>query len=181
MRKDEPIGEMVSTADTEIPITILNNSSTQIHSESISLESFMEHNRSSEIPPQLLTNSSLWTEPLDNYYNFQYIGSINVRGDDNRTLRFQSNTHCRYRVIFDTGSSWIWLPRRHCNGCPSSSGIDCAFVTCRDLNRTLNVTYSIGGVQGVLTDGWLGFDDLIFQQSEFLLVHEARGMEGAIY
>ena len=48
-----------------------------------------------------------------NYYNVQYYGTLYV-----------GSQQTEMQLIFDTGSSWLWLPTKECgNDCPKKSSL----------------------------------------------------------
>jgi hypothetical protein len=53
-----------------------------------------------------MISPALHKSALKNIYNNQYIGFIYVGKDSQE-----------FRVIFDTGSNWLWIPNTNCSGC----------------------------------------------------------------
>merc|ERR1719382_875995 len=97
--------------------------------------------------------------PISDYQNAQYFGPIKVGGQD-------------FKVIFDTGSSNVWVP-----------GKTCGFLTCwlhprfdesksstfEKDGRPYNVTYGSGPVKGVfgkdtVTVGSIDVKDQLFAE-----------------
>ena len=52
---------------------------------------------------------------LTNMLDFQYYGYINV-----------GSHNSRFKVLFDTGSSWIWLPSIQCDACDTNHKYYCS-------------------------------------------------------
>jgi len=81
-------------------------------------------------------------EGLTDYMNAQYYGMIAI-GTPEQT----------FKVIFDTGSSNLWVP---CKGCPITdvacllhSKFDCsASSTCQETNRSFSIQYGSGSMKG---------------------------------
>ena len=63
--------------------------------------------------PDTQKNSSLLEEVLKNAHNVQYYGNLAL-GADQKEFSF----------IFDTGSSWLWVPTKECKKCHRSKKFD---------------------------------------------------------
>ncbi|VDO86522.1 unnamed protein product [Haemonchus placei] len=83
-----------------------------------------------------------YQEGLSNYMNNQYYGTIQI-GTPPQT----------FKVLFDTGSSNLWVP---CANCPSSNQaclshhkFDCAHSsTCTQTYQPISIRYGTGSMQG---------------------------------
>ncbi|CAD8206214.1 unnamed protein product [Paramecium pentaurelia] len=112
------------------------------------------------------------TLELQNFYNYQYVGQIRVLSKD-------SILH--FKVIFDTGSSQMWLPSIDCQRCNKNQiGIVCEQPTCIPSQEQASITYHVGALIGVKCLGMFSINEH-FDESQFILVDEVTGMEGAIY
>ena len=87
-----------------------------------------------------------YNEGLSDYENAQYYGTI--------TLGTPAK---QFSVLFDTGSSNLWVP---CHGCPISNlacdlhkQFDCsASSTCVNTNENFQIEYGSGSMQGVVVN-----------------------------
>ncbi|CEF67050.1 Cathepsin D [Strongyloides ratti] len=87
-------------------------------------------------------NNLAFNEGLSDYENAQYYGTISV-----------GTPAQDFKVLFDTGSSNLWLP---CKGCPISNlacdfhkQFDCsASTTCTSTNQDFNIQYGSGSMSG---------------------------------
>lgn len=62
---------------------------------------------------QIEGKDALINKELLNYYNVQYYGTLYV-----------GSQQTEMQLIFDTGSSWLWLPSKECgNDCPQKSSL----------------------------------------------------------
>jgi hypothetical protein len=82
----------------------------------------------------------------------------------------------KLNVIFDSGSSWLWVPGVGCDGC-AEAGVHCTECTCSE--EEVRIQYSIGEIRGVVCSGYFSLEDVGFSRMSFLLVNWVRGMEGA--
>ncbi|KAK1933598.1 Cathepsin E [Phytophthora citrophthora] len=93
--------------------------------------------------PLLLTpcsssSSELLRIPLENYDQMQFFGSIGVGSPPQR-----------FQVIFDTGSSDIWLPETTCTDCAGSRRYDAAVSRSHEpLNEPFRLEYGSGNATG---------------------------------
>lgn len=86
----------------------------------------------------------VYNEGLNDFENAQYYGTI--------TLGTPAK---EFKVLFDTGSSNLWVP---CHGCPISNlacdlhtQFDCsASSTCVNTNQNFQIEYGSGSMQGVV-------------------------------
>ena len=81
---------------------------------------------------------------LENLFNLQYIGTIYL-GKDKQP----------FKVLFDTGSNWIWVPQHDCTNCVHANRRNCSFDnqfanSCRLIksSSTEQIIYGTGSVAG---------------------------------
>ena len=113
------------------------------------------------------------TLPLTNYKNIQYLGVI-----------YLGETLAPFQVIFDTGSSVLWIPSADCSDCYSNNKLflySCReSATCSRGDSTLRVNYSMGYVQGDLSTEKVALSkDAVLENATFLLVNGISGL-GAV-
>ncbi|XP_071618511.1 LOW QUALITY PROTEIN: pepsin A-like [Heliangelus exortis] len=88
------------------------------------------------------------TEPMQNYMDNEYFGTI-----------FIGTPPQRFTVIFDTGSSNLWVPSVYCKSpaCLNHDRFNPALsLTFMPTNDTLEITYGTGSMTGIL-----GYDTTI--------------------
>jgi cathepsin D len=87
-----------------------------------------------------------YEEGLNDFENAQYYGNITI-----------GNPPQPFRVLFDTGSSNLWVP---CHGCPASD-LACDFhsqfncntsTTCTDTGEPFEIQYGSGSMSGKVVD-----------------------------
>lgn len=120
-------------------------------------------------PPNLLIYSRS-VEDLDNYFNMQYIGELEV-GTPPQNLTF----------IFDTGSSWLWLPSTDCTSCHNSKQFDpSASTTFNTTGFELNLQYGKGSASGVISSDTVSFGSpkLTVADQPFILVNRDEDLDG---
>lgn len=71
----------------------------------VSLHQNQQEEESEEM--DLVANEDLSRVPINNYHNLQYYGHISV-GKGRRN---------KFKCVFDTGSSWLWVPGKECEDC----------------------------------------------------------------
>lgn len=92
-------------------------------------------------------------EPLNDYMNAQYYGDI-VMGTPGQ----------KFKVLFDTGSSNVWVP---CKGCPITdvacllhNKFDCKkSSTCKETSDPFQIQYGSGSMKGHVDYDRVCFDD----------------------
>merc|ERR1719174_1152079 len=99
------------------------------------------HSTNRWMPAALQTENLLAAghmEPIKDYQNAQYYGPITLGGQN-------------FNVIFDTGSSNLWVPNSNCSGCGSHPKFDPSkSSTFESDGRVFDIRYGSGPVSGVL-------------------------------
>ena len=78
-----------------------------------------------------LQGDEIYEYEVENFYNYQYLGTIYV------------GTHLQpVKMLFDTGSGWIWVPKSVYNSEQSDHFVE--------TNKDQNIQYGVGYVSGKL-------------------------------
>lgn len=107
---------------------------------------------------------------LHDYYNNQYIGEI-----------FIGTPPQKFTVVFDTGSSDIWIPDHECDSCASHEKFDEKKSTSfKDVNDDFMIQYGSGPVQGKTAEETLTLtDDYVLKDIKMgLVTHESSAIAG---
>lgn len=107
---------------------------------------------------------------LDDYYNNQYIGEI-----------FIGTPPQKFTVVFDTGSSDIWIPDTDCESCESHEKFNPDdSSTYKDLDSNFQIMYGSGPVEGKTAEETLTLtDDYVLQHVKMgLVTHESSAIAG---
>jgi hypothetical protein len=100
----------------------------------------------------------------------QYIGELQV-GTPPQTLTF----------VFDTGSSWLWLPSTNCTACHNSTQFDpFASTTFNTTGIELDLQYGQGNASGVISSDTVSFSSpkLTATNQPFILVDRDADLDG---
>ena len=120
--------------------------------------------------PQDFISYSGSAEDLENFLNMQYIGELQV-GTPPQTLTF----------VFDTGSSWLWLPSTKCTACHNSTQFDSsASTTFNTTGIELDLQYGQGNASGVISLDTVSFGSpkLTVDNQPFILVDRDGDLDG---
>ncbi|KAF9908015.1 Vacuolar protease A [Lobosporangium transversale] len=106
--------------------------------------------------------------PLSNYMNAQYYGDITV-GTPPQT----------FSVIFDTGSSNLWVPSTHCNS--MACGLHRRFdsknsSTFRPKGTPFSINYGSGSMKGIVGNDNVGVGGAIIEGQDFAESTEEPGL-----
>jgi len=149
-------------------LVTINLLRTSEYSPELNLLTDEESNSMNDELELITENNQERIRSLNNYRNVQYYGNVHV-GTPPQT----------FSVIFDTGSNLMWLPAENC---------DCR-TTCKkylfsksttfvNLNKTKNLRYSIGGVNGsVVSDTVAIAPSLTLNDFNFMMVNKEMNLE----
>ncbi|XP_006899361.1 PREDICTED: chymosin-like [Elephantulus edwardii] len=101
------------------------------------------------------------SEPLTNYLDCQYFGKISI-----------GNPPQEFTVVFDTGSSDLWVPSVYCNSdaCQNHQRFNpTKSSTFQNMGRPLSIQYGTGSMQG-----FLGYDTVTV--SDIVDRHQTVGL-----
>lgn len=102
--------------------------------------------------------------------NAEYYGPISL-GNPKQT----------FSVIFDTGSSNLWIPSKKCSGCGSHKLYDSSSSSSYVANGTVfNIQYGSGPVSGFLSKDNVFVGDIGIKQVNFAEITDVKGL-GAAY
>jgi hypothetical protein len=104
---------------------------------------------------------------LSDYMNAQFYGPISL-GTPAQT----------FQVIFDTGSSNLWVPSKDCSGCTHTKYDHSASSTYKANGQKFDITYGSGSLSGYLSEETLTFGDLQVPNQVFA---EATNLPGAAF
>uniref|UniRef100_A0A4W2DTR5 Peptidase A1 domain-containing protein n=1 Tax=Bos indicus x Bos taurus TaxID=30522 RepID=A0A4W2DTR5_BOBOX len=86
--------------------------------------------------------SNLTTHPLRNIRDMLYVGNITI-----------GTPHQEFQVVFDTGSSDLWVPSIFCNSSTCSVHVRFRHLqpsTLWPTNKTFSITYASGKIKGIV-------------------------------
>ncbi|KAG0244600.1 endopeptidase [Mortierella sp. GBAus27b] len=106
--------------------------------------------------------------PLSNFMNAQYYGEIAL-----------GTPPQKFRVVFDTGSSNLWVPSRKCRSisCFLHRKYDSGRSSTYKANDTnFNIQYGSGAVEGVVSNDNLEIGGLVVENQDFGEVSKESGL-----
>ena len=104
---------------------------------------------------------------LHNYNQMQYFGPLFI-GSNKQQLNF----------IYDTGSSWLWVPKKDCEGCPSSNYFDSEnSETYNPQDLYLQLHYGKGSVKGYIFEDQVSLSESSTVVMRMLEVSEGEDLE----
>uniref|UniRef100_A0A4W2HEG2 Pregnancy-associated glycoprotein 1-like n=1 Tax=Bos indicus x Bos taurus TaxID=30522 RepID=A0A4W2HEG2_BOBOX len=120
--------------------------------------------------PQISFRGSNLTHPLRNIRDLFYVGNITI-----------GTPPQEFQVIFDTGSSDLWVASIFCNS--SSCAAHVRFrhhqsSTFRPTNKTFRITYGSGRMKGVVVHDTVRIGDLVSTDQPFCISLAESGFEG---
>ena len=102
---------------------------------------------------------------LMNYADIQYWGNLAL-----------GEKKDKFNVLFDTGSSWTWLPSKKCNSC-KQVGIKNLFscqnsATCYKDPMEVEIEYGKGAIEGTIAHDDVTFDGKVMKDQPLLMVEK---------
>lgn len=130
--------------------------------------------KESSLEPQLRSSENLKASKgqieLEDYFNNQYIGEINI-----------GTPKQKFTVVFDTGSSDLWIPDSSCKTCASHEKFDSEkSESFKDLDNNFIIQYGSGPVEGKTAEETLTLtDDYVLENVKMgLVTHESSAIAG---
>jgi len=116
------------------------------------------------VTPDFNKYSGSPTISISDYQNAEYYGPIQVGGQT-------------FTVIFDTGSSNLWVPSKKCTNCGSHSLYDSTQSSSYVANGTVfKIQYGSGPVAGFLSQDSVVFGGLTVQSQVFAEITDTSGL-----
>ncbi|XP_061262513.1 pregnancy-associated glycoprotein 1-like [Bos javanicus] len=113
--------------------------------------------------------SNITIHPLRNIMDMVYVGKITI-----------GTPPQEFQVVFDTGSSELWVPSVFCPSSACSTHIRFRHLessTFRPTQKTFSITYGSGSTKGFLAYDTVRIGDLLSTDQEFGLSMEEHGFE----
>ncbi|XP_006050181.3 pregnancy-associated glycoprotein 1-like [Bubalus kerabau] len=117
--------------------------------------------------------STLTINPLRNIMDLVYVGNITI-----------GTPPQEFQVVFDTGSSDLWVPSLFCTMPACSAPVwfrQLQSSTFRPTNKTVTITYGSGSMKGFLAYDTVRIGDLVSTDQPFGLSVAEYGLEGRNY
>ena len=116
------------------------------------------------VPQGLKGTNSDFLLPLHNFQDAQYYGPISVGGQ-------------QFQVIFDTGSSNLWVPAQNCSSCGSHPKYDPSkSSTYKADGRVFDIMYGSGPVSGVVAQDDVTVGGFSVNAQDFAMIDNAKGL-----
>jgi len=109
------------------------------------------------------SSSGTYTESLTDYADTEYFGAISIGGQS-------------FEVIFDTGSSNLWVPSSSCSGCGASNSFDVSSSASYFAleGESFSIAYGSGSAEGTVGSDTVSIGSLS-TTAEFGLITSAVG------
>ena len=105
-------------------------------------------------------------ELINDFQNAQYFGEIEV-----------GTPGQKFNVIFDTGSSNLWIPSKTCENCGSHPTYDHDASSTYQKNGTkFNIMYGSGPVSGYLSEDSVAVADISVTDQTFAEIEDVSGL-----
>ncbi|XDA87659.1 hypothetical protein R6Z07F_017336 [Ovis aries] len=117
--------------------------------------------------------SNLTSHSLRNLRDLFYLGNITI-----------GTPPQEFQVIFDTGSSELWVPSSFCISTTCSKRMRFRHAdssTFRLSRKTFSITYGAGRIEGFVAHDTVRIGDLVSTDQQFGLCMEESGFEGMIF
>nr|XP_003220239.1 PREDICTED: embryonic pepsinogen [Anolis carolinensis] len=134
------------------------------------LDSFLKEHRydiGSKYRP-MLEAAEVAGEPLMNYLDTEYYGTINI-----------GTPPQAFTVVFDTGSSNLWVPSTYCSDAPCQNHPrfdPSQSSTFENTQQTMSIQYGTGSMQGILGYDTLTVTGITVPKQEFALSSSEPGV-----
>uniref|UniRef100_A0AC11EQ40 Uncharacterized protein n=1 Tax=Ovis aries TaxID=9940 RepID=A0AC11EQ40_SHEEP len=117
--------------------------------------------------------SNLTTHPLMNIWDSVYLGNITI-----------GTPPQEFQVLFDTGSSDLWVPSLLCNSSTCAKHVMFRHhlsSTYRPTNKTFTIFYGVGIIEGVVVRDTVRIGDLVSTDQTFGLSFAESGFENITF
>ncbi|KAG5196420.1 hypothetical protein JEQ12_011106, partial [Ovis aries] len=117
--------------------------------------------------------SNLTIHPLRNIRDLFYLGNITI-----------GTPPQEFQVVFDTGSSELWVPSIFCNSSAWSTHVRFRHLqssTFWPTNKTFSITYGSGRIKGVVVHDTVRIGDLVSTDQPFVLCMAESGFKGIAF
>mmetsp|Transcript_20271 Transcript_20271/g.22646 ORF Transcript_20271/g.22646 Transcript_20271/m.22646 type:complete len:381 (+) Transcript_20271:143-1285(+) len=105
---------------------------------------------------------------LTNFQDLQYYGPATVGSEDKS-----------FNMVYDTGSSWFWIPGKGCTGCPTKNSFDqTTSSTFTSTGERKELSYGKGFASGIISTDQIGLKTSESTNMRFNLIDSASDFEG---
>ena len=101
---------------------------------------FSKHSNNTALASLVKSDSKLITAPIEDYQDVQIFTEIYVGSQKEK-----------FKVIFDTGSDWIWIYSRVCENCPMKKFDESQSESFKFYNVIYDLHYGSGDVYGYIS------------------------------
>ncbi|XP_069422778.1 pregnancy-associated glycoprotein 4-like [Ovis canadensis] len=125
------------------------------------------------LPQISFRGSNLTIHPLRNTRDILYVGNITI-----------GTPPQEFQVIFDTGSSDLWVPSDYCNSSACSTHVRFRHLqssTFRPTNKTFRIIYGAGTIKGVVAYDTVRIGELVSTDQPFGLSVAEYGFQSRRY